>query len=75
MITYEIVSPIDWAHGLQKILLRNTQYIEMIKTLGASINSIIDNSFTMGLLHRVSTIKRYEFWYPSLSFTLLYILQ
>ena len=43
----EIVTPSDWAHGLQKILLRKTQYTKMIKTLESFINSITDKSFTM----------------------------
>jgi hypothetical protein len=36
----------------------------MIKTIEASINSIIDKSFTMGLFYKVSTIKRFELWLP-----------
>jgi hypothetical protein len=69
----ETVAPVDWAHSLQKILLRKTQYAEMIKMLEASINSIIDKSFTMGLLYIVSTIKRSEFWYLSIVHYSLYI--
>ena len=67
----EAVVHVDWAHGLHKILLRNIQYAEMIKMLEASINSIIDKSFTMELLYKVSTIKRFELWlspYHSLFF-------
>jgi hypothetical protein len=55
MITDKTVTPLDWAHGLQKILLLKTQYAKMIKTLKAFINSMTDKSFTMDFLYRADS--------------------
>jgi hypothetical protein len=46
MITYETITPSDWAHSLQKVLLLKTQYAGMIKTIEAFSNSITDKPFT-----------------------------